>query len=255
MTATIEAGPFAESGARAFAFRGRKLVYVWTRPASATRLFPAVLFLHGFPGAEKNVDIQRALLKGGVASLSLHFSGAWGSGGRYRFTTLIDDARAALRRMASLPGVDARRLGVFGFSMGGWTAINLAARAPRLKAVAAVAPVGGPEMDRGRRTRRLIAEHASALNCVPPGALYRDFAKAVRAWDPTESARRLTAPLLLVHGTEDELVPWNVSTRIRAAANGASELILVKGARHGFLDRRERLERLVSGWLLKKLRG
>jgi DNA-binding response OmpR family regulator len=39
---------------------------------------------------------QRALLRRGVASVAPHFLGAWGSGGTYRFTTLVEQARAAL---------------------------------------------------------------------------------------------------------------------------------------------------------------
>src|SRR5256885_510552 len=85
-----------------------------SRPAGREdQRFPAVLFLHGFPGAEKNVDVQRRLQAAGVASYSLHFSGAWGSEGYYRFSDLVPQAAAGLAFLASRPFVDARRLGVF----------------------------------------------------------------------------------------------------------------------------------------------
>src|SRR4051794_4059116 len=116
------------SGATVLRYKGKKLLGVLNRPAGADggRRFPGVLFLHGFPGAEKNVDIQRRLLKLGIASFALYFSGAWGSEGEYRFTTLVPQARAALKFLATREFVDPRRLAVFGFSMGGWAALNAA---------------------------------------------------------------------------------------------------------------------------------
>lgn len=245
-----------KSGAAAFTHRRKKMVCVWTRPEPAPgRRFPAVLFLHGFPGSEKNVDLQRTLLRAGVASLSLHFSGAWGSEGAYRFTTLLSDARAGLRYLSSRPGVDRRKLAVFGFSMGGWSAIHLGALERRLRAVVAVAPVGGAEMDRGKATREKIAKNCAALRVASVEELYRDFAKAVKAGDPAASASRLSCPLLLVHGTADELVPQTVSRRIFESARPPKRLVLVRGAGHDFLDRRPQLVRIVAGWLLRQLKA
>lgn len=228
---------------------GRKLVGVLNLPAR--RRAPGVLFLHGFPGAEKSVDVQRLLLERGAASLQLHFSGAWGSGGLYRFSRLVGDARAGLRLLAGRPEVDARRLGVFGFSMGGWAAIHLAAR-ERVRAAVAVAPVGGPEMVTPF-TRARIAALAEPLSAGSVDALYRDFVSSVRRLDPARSAARLEAPLLLIHGDRDRTVPPAVSERLRAAAAGPCRLIRARGAEHSFLDRRRWLARTVSRWLLERL--
>ena len=95
----------------------------------------------------------------GVASFSLYFSGAWGSEGEYTFSGLVPQAEAALKYLAGLYFVDRRRLGAFGFSMGGWAALNLAANRPSLRGVVAVAPVGGAELI-NPRTPQLIRRHA-----------------------------------------------------------------------------------------------
>ena len=171
----------------------------------------------------------------------------------YRFSRLVDDARAGLRRMASRPGVDRGRLAVFGFSMGGWTALHLGARVGGLRGVAAVAPVGGPEMVRGG-TRLRVRDLGRPLKTGSNAALAADFVRSVRMRDPAESAGRLVAPLLLVHGTSDEVVPIEVSRRIHAAARRPKRLVEVRGARHDFLDRRARLVRVVSDWLVRRLR-
>lgn len=233
--------------------RGEKTLGTLSRPAGPEgRRFPAVLFLHGFPGSEKNVDIQRLLLKKGIASFAPHFAGAWGSAGTYRFTTLVAQAKAFLRFMASRDFVDSRRLAVLGFSMGGWTALNLAAREPRLRACAAIAPVGGPEMA-GRGTLAFVKRLSRPLNAPAPRALAADFDRAVRSQNAHAAAVRLGKKLLLVHGTADDVVPCAVSRRM-AAANPAARLVLARGARHDFLDRRERLSRLCASWLASRLR-
>lgn len=250
-----------KSGAEVFRHRGAKMVCVWSRPAEAAwrgkpvkRRFPAVLFLHGFPGSEKNVDLQRALLARGIASLAMHFRGAWGSGGTYRFSNLVEDARAGLRFMKTLPGVDAERVAVFGFSMGGWTAINMAPLEPALKAVAAAAPAGGPEMI-PYIDEKAAGYLARALNAPPPVEIHRDFVESVRRWDPAKSAARLRRPLLIVHGTGDAVVPVAVGRRIFAAASDPKELVLFPGAGHDFLSVRAAFVRRVAGWLARRLRA
>jgi len=244
----------AHAGTRVLRVHGRRMLAGYHRPAGpAGRRFPAALFLHGFPGSEKNVDVQRELLARGIASFAPSFLGAWGSGGEYRFTTLVAQSRAALAAMKRLDFVDPRRVAVFGFSMGGWTALNLAARAPELKAVVAVAPVGGPEI-LGPHTRGFIARLSRPLNAPPTSALTADFRRALAAQDPARAVARFTTPLLLVHGDVDDTIPVGVSRRLARLAAGPSRLVVERNCGHDFLDRRVRLARLASGFLQEKLR-
>ncbi len=245
-------GMRVKSGVEVFRHQGCKMVATWARPTAERPRFPAVLFLHGFPGSEKNVDIQRALLKRGVGSLALNFRGAWGSEGVYTFSGLLADARAGLRRMRAMPGVDPRRLAVFGFSMGGWTALNLAAEEPSLRAAVAIAPVGGPEMI-GPDGRKHVAWLSKALKIRSIESLHRDFEVAVRRWDPALSVTRRKCPLLLVHGERDELVPTDVSRRLHAIACAPKRLVTIPGGFHDCLEQRDQVVRTVSRWLLPHL--
>lgn len=218
------------------------------------RRAPAILFLHGLPGAEKSVDVQRELMRRGVASFAPHFCGAWGSGGTYRISGLLPQSIAALRFLARQPFVDKRRLGVYGFSMGGWAAVHLAASESSLRAAVAVAPVGGPEMV-GPTLIKTMTHAARTLRVRSVAALSRDFARSVRRLDPADSAGRLRSPLLLIHGGADKLVPASISERILRAANGRARLIRVPEAEHDFLDRRLWLTKTVTRWFLRKLRA
>lgn len=243
----------ARAGTEIFRVKGQKMLVHFHRPAGPEgRRFPTVLFLHGFPGSEKSVDIQRALMARGVATVAPSFLGAWGSGGRYRFTTLPSQAAAALSAARKLPFVDPRRVALFGFSMGGWTALNAAARDPKLRAVVAVAPAGGPEMI-GPETFDFIKRLSRPLNTIAPKALAADFRKAVTAHDPGRAVGRIKAPLLIVHGDEDKTIPAVVSRRIAERAGKNARLVIERGAAHDFLDRRERLTRLCADFLKKSL--
>lgn len=243
----------ARAGTEIFRVKGQKMLVHYHRPEGPEgKRFPTVLFLHGFPGSEKSVDIQRALMALGVASVAPSFLGAWGSGGKYRFTTLPAQAAAALSAARKLPFVDPRRVALFGFSMGGWTALNAAARDPKLRAVVAVAPAGGAEMI-GPGTIDFIKRLSRPLNTLAPKALAADFKKAVTAHDPGRAASRIKAPLLLVHGDADQTIPVVVSRRIAKCAGPNARLVVERGAAHDFLDRRERLTRLCADFLKKSL--
>lgn len=243
----------AHGGTEIFRVRGERMLAAYHRPAGPERKrFPAVLFLHGFPGSEKSVDVQRALLERGVASVAPSFLGAWGSGGTYRFTTLVPQARAALAAARRLPFVDPRRVAVFGYSMGGWTALSLAAAEPSLKAVLAVAPCGGPEM-LGPATRSFIARLSRPLNAPPADALLADFRRALTRFDPARAVARLKAPLLLVHGDQDETIPPAVSRRLASLAPRGTRLIMMRGGDHGLLEHRRRLAKTASDWLAARV--
>jgi len=243
----------ARAGTEVFRVLGQKMVATYHRPAGpAAKRFPTVLFLHGFPGSEKSVDVQRALMARGVASVAPFFLGAWGSGGKYRFTTLVPQARAALRAVRKLPFVNSKRIAVYGFSMGGWTALNLAADEPALKAVVAVAPAGGPEMI-GPGTKAFLTHLSRTLNAPAPAALTADFRRAMREFDPARAIPRLRAPLLLIHGDEDGTIPVEISRRYAALAGAGARLAVLRGADHGFLDCRAKLARLASSWLAARL--
>lgn len=99
---------------------------------------PAVLMLHGFASHKDEVGdmykrLAAALAEQGIASLRLDFRG-WGESadGMENSTVqgMVEDAEVGYNYLASLEFVDAERIGVIGFSLGGRIAIVSAAQHP-----------------------------------------------------------------------------------------------------------------------------
>ncbi len=244
----------AHAGTLIFRVQGQRLLAGFHRPSGPEgKRFPTVLFLHGFPGSEKSIDVQRTLLARGIASVAPSFLGSWGSGGVYRFSTLVAQAQAALRATRKLYFVDPGRIAVYGFSMGGWTALNLAASIAKIRGVVAVAPCGGPEMI-SSSTSAFLAHLSRPLNVPPLPQLRTDFVRALERFDPAHAVPRIKAPLLIVHGDRDETIPLSISRRLESLAPQGARLVVVHGADHGFLEQRAQLVRLTANFLELKLK-
>lgn len=99
---------------------------------------PAVLMLHGFGSSRDEVGAMyareaEALAKEGIASLRIDFRGFGKSDGDTGATTIdgqLADAKVAAAYLAKQEGIDPKRLGVLGFSLGGGVATLLAADEP-----------------------------------------------------------------------------------------------------------------------------
>lgn len=212
---------------------------------------PAVLLLHGFPGFQKNEDIAAELARRGLVAFMPFFRGCWGSGDEFSVPGLLEDARAALRLLARYPHVDRRRVGVLGFSVGGWVALRLASQVP-LAAVAALAPcpprLGVPQdRDYLRRAARLLRSPGEA-------ALWAQYEAAARRDRPGDDMPRIApTPLLCVQGLRDRLVPPGSTLRLWSLAEPPRELLVLPAEGHEFQEDRAGFVAAVCDWLEARL--
>jgi len=156
--------------------------------------------------------IIRWLRPPGVAVLILDYRGYGESGGSPSEPGLYADADAAWAYLSARPGVDASRIAVYGRSVGSVPALHLATTRP-VRAVVLESPFSNAvEMAR---------EHYAIL----PRFIVR------LSMDNLERAARLTAPLLVFHGTEDDIALPRMGRAV-AEAGHARELVLIQGAGH-----------------------
>lgn len=168
-----------------------------------------------------------------------------------------DDARAVLAAL------DVERAHVYGTSMGGRVAQMLAVQAPEVVdrlVLACTSPGGAVAKERGPDVRRMLttpdlAERARVLldlfytpACAErrlrshllgdPSMTSRAQMRHLRVSARHDAADRLaeiTAPTLVLHGTEDRMTPAANATTIAQRIPG-SRLVLTRGGRHGFFD-------------------
>ncbi len=155
----------------------------------------------------------------------------------------------------------AGRVGMMGISYGAAVAIQAAAEDERIEAVVALAPFA--------TLRDVVPEFLVRFAPFPTVFLSDDAidrlidAAANRAgFDPDEASpldaiTRCQAPILLIHGTHDMLVPITHSRRLEAAATGPVKLIESRDVSHLglYLDPRGDVQREAPAWLKKHLKG
>ena len=183
-------------------------------PVAQGRL-PAVLLVHGETGVSPNVRHWADTINGlGLGVMVLDSFNGRGitetstDQSRLAHAAMLVDAYRALATLAAHPRVDGRRIGVMGFSKGGWAALYASVR--RFQRI------HGPKG----------LEFAAYIALYPPCATtYRD--------DDQVSAR----PIRVVHGTADDWHPIDpcreyVGRLKKAGADAA--MIELGGARHFF---------------------
>jgi dienelactone hydrolase len=105
---------------------------------------PVVIFLHGYPGNERNLDLAQAVRRAGYAALYFDYRGDFGSGGVFSHAHSLEDAAAVLAWTRS-PAIvakyrlDPARIAVVGHSDGGWLSLFSVARERANVCVAAIA--------------------------------------------------------------------------------------------------------------------
>jgi len=214
------------------------------RPLQVTGAAPAVVFVHG--GGWMRGDPSQAagnalhFAREGIATVSISYRLAPAS----RFPAPLDDVRHGLRWVrahAGELGIDPERIALLGVSAGA----HLAVLAHLARDMAGLAPdLPGPLREVSESVRCVIAHYGpydigrrrSDMVDALMGERVED-AEWTRLASPLAHAARATTPILLVHGTADQLVSWRESERMHAAlqeAGKASELLLLDGAPHAF---------------------
>jgi fermentation-respiration switch protein FrsA (DUF1100 family) len=180
---------------------------------------PAVLVCNGNGGNRAmRAPLAAALSRMGLGVLLFDYRGYGGNPGRPSEEGLAADARAALGYLAGRPEVDPARVVVFGESLGAAVALRLATERPPAALVlrspfASLAEVG--------------RVHYPVL---PVSWLLRD------RFDAATLAGRLDAPLLVVAGGRDRIVPVGHSRRLFAAAPQPKRLVVLAHADHNDPD-------------------
>jgi uncharacterized protein len=198
----------------------------WYFPARSPG--PAVLVCNGNGGNRwLRAELAAALNRMRLSVLLFDYRGYGGNPGNPTEHGLAADARAAQAWLAAQPDVDANRIVYFGESLGAAVAISLAVRRPPgalvlrspFTSLADVAAVHYPWLP----ARRLLLDRYPSI----------------------ERIASVSAPVLVIAGDRDDIVPASLSRRLYDAAVEPKWWLLVSGAGHNdraLLDGRQMLD-------------
>ena len=226
---------------------GQDLHWQMLRPRNLVpgRKYPVIVDLYGGPGVQR---VRRAWMGGGrtnegyfrqilaqsgyvVFTLDNRGSGLRGTAfeaALYRRmgTVEVDDQVRGVEYLRSLPFVDAARVGVSGWSYGGYMALMCVLRAPQYFGAAAS---GAPVTDWA-----LYDTHYTERYMSTP----QDNAAGYATGSPMTHAAALQSPLLLMHGMADDNVLFTNSTAMIKRlqdANKPFDVMVYPGSKHGLL--------------------
>ena len=230
------------------------------RPASDTPpsgLRPGLVLAHGFPTGPRWSEssgktypefADRLAGETDWTVLAFNFRGTGSSQGDFSLAGWQNDLRAAISHMRGQPDVGGVWLA--GFRTGAALAICAAADDPEIRGVAAMSPPAD-FADWAADVPRFL-ETCRALGVIRSAA----FPSDVVAWaQELKEIRAIAAidhipprPILLVHGTDDDVVPMSEARALADAAEDQVELRLISGAGHR-LRHDPRAVAVLLGWL------
>jgi uncharacterized protein len=189
-------------------------VIAWHVPPRGSK--PVVLYFHGNGGSLRmRVDRFRALTADGTGLVALSYRGYGGSSGAPTEAGLAADASAAYAfTTARYP---AERVVLWGESLGSGVAIPLAAEMP----------VGYLILQSPFTSAADVGAHSYWF--VPVRLLMKDqFRSDLRIG-------KVTAPVLVLHGDRDDIVPMALAERLYALINAPKRFVRFPGVGHNDL--------------------
>jgi len=199
---------------------------VWLSPADGERVLawhvppqegkPVVLYFHGNGGAlNLRVDRFRKIVAQGVGLLALSYRGYGGSSGTPTEAGMIEDARAAY---AFASERYSNRIAVWGESLGTGVAIALASEKPVTHVI----------LDAPFTSTVDVA--ADLYWFLPVRHLMKDqFRSDLRI-------KQVTAPVLILHGDADTIIPIKYGERLLAMVPGEKRMVRFPMGGHNDLD-------------------
>lgn len=242
---------------------------------------PPVLLIMGLGWSSAMWHRIRPVLAAKYRTIAFDNRGTGRSGspvGSYRIGEMADDAAAVL----DIAGICAAS--VFGFSLGGMIALELACRYPDriLSLVLGSAALGGRQMIRpstavlndlrsidvnspgGREAllpfiyadstpRSRIEEDLRVGGCpFSDPDIYTVQLKAVVGWNVSATIHRIVVPVMLIHGSEDRLVPAENCRMIAGLLQQATVHVLPQGGHMFMTDQPETTQLEILRFLSRR---
>lgn len=225
------------------------------------RPWAAAVLLHGIPSSAPPdpadtgyAGFAGSLADRGLASIWVDMRAAHSSPGYFSIAGWVRDATAAIAAARRMEGAERLPLVVVGSSAGGAVAVEAAARGA---VVDFLVLLGSPAdwisfaSGAGDALRRITED--AAMTVAPDDAAHPErWAAEFDDVIPERSIARVSVPALLIHGTEDDVVPVGHARRIADHAAHA-HVELIEGGGHRLRSHPSTIALMID-WLRDQLR-
>jgi dipeptidyl aminopeptidase/acylaminoacyl peptidase len=225
---------------------GTELEAILTFPKGKSEAsLPMVLLPHGGPIGIKDDwfydEDAQFLANRGYLVLQVNYRGSGGRGNGFEQSSYLkwgtrvqQDLTDGVKWAIAQNYADPRRICVYGASFGGYSAMMTAIREPGMfKCAVGYAGIYDLDMMFNKGDIKTTKLGRSYLTTV----IGRDEAE-LAANSPDHLADKITVPVLLVHGEDDERAPFAQFKAMRAAMDAAHkpyEVLTKSGEKHGFV--------------------
>ncbi|MBA2875373.1 alpha/beta hydrolase [Thermaerobacillus caldiproteolyticus] len=205
---------------------------------------PAAILFHGFTGTKLEphrlfLKISRKLEQHGIASFRFDFLGSGESDGDFEQMTVskeIAEAHAIVDLVKNDPRIDTSNIYLLGLSMGGLVASVVAGERPAdVKKLILLAPAGNMYELIMQMIQQEDIDVTTPYYDHGGNLVGREFLEDLKTINVFERAKPYHGPVLLIHGTGDDVVPYHVSNVYRQRCYGDQATVhFIEGANHTF---------------------
>jgi fermentation-respiration switch protein FrsA (DUF1100 family) len=204
--------------------------------------YPTVCVCHGIPVKSPDPNdrgyplLAERICREGLAVLIFNFRGTGASNGNLDILGWTRDLKAVIDYLWALPEVDRSHLSLLGFSGGAAVSVYVAVQDNRVSSIVTCACPAEFDSLIGANDSQSIIDHFREIGAIRD----KDFPYSVEDWlsgfrliSPIKCVAGIVPrPLLLVHGSKDELVDVSHAYKLYAKARQPKQIIIVDGAGH-----------------------
>ena len=212
-----------------------------------------VVIGHGVTGNKDRpfvVALAEALSEDGIPALRVSFSGNGDSGGRFEDSTISKEVEDLC---CVVDALDDWNVLYVGHSMGGAVGVLRASKDTRIQGLVSLAGMVHTEQFAQTEFGDVTPDEGAMWDepTCPLSSDYMDDMKMIGS--VVTRGVSIQVPWLLVHGTEDDVVPVQDSLDIFERANEPKQLVQIEGADHVFSEHSDEMIKIVHSWIREQI--
>ena len=238
---------------------GLKIIGQLYLPGEGNRTpYPTVCVCHGIPAKSPTPSdrgyplLAERICRQGFAVFIFNFRGTGASEGNLDMLGWTRDLKAAIDYLCALPELDRSRLSLLGFSGGAAVSVYVASQDKRVSSIVTCACPAEFTFFSSANEPQSVIDHLRSIGTIRDEGFPQSIEEWLNGFRLVSPIRYVAGiaprPLLLVHGSQDEVVEVSHAYKLYDSAGEPKQIIIVDGAEHR-LRQNDRAIAIVIDWL------